>query len=198
MRGRPTQLGYIVFVTILILVVVGAYLLLRGNQAKPQTVDSNLVEKIEVTKLDASRSVRMTVYGPIVSNEGRESYSITVSQDSRQFEARKGYDATVVGTSSYGNSLEAYTQLVFALSRANFDARRTLKTGEDTDDRGVCPSGKKYVYDILEFDSSVASAWTTSCKNAKGTFGGSNTAIKVLFDKQIPDLSTVIKSIKLR
>ena len=74
----------------------------------------------------------MTVYGPIVANEDRESYEITISSSTRRFAAYTGYAQTQVASSEYGNTESGYQELVYALSRAGFDKERVLNEAEMT------------------------------------------------------------------
>ena len=137
----------------------------------------------------------MTVHGPVVADEERQSYEITVSTSSRRFAAYNGYTQTQIDSKDFDNTHEGYQQFVYALSRAGFDKERDLSE-EAADDRGACSSGKRYVYEMFENGDLVKRVWTSTCGNAKGTFAGSNNITRELFNKQVPEFRTVIKPLK--
>ena len=137
----------------------------------------------------------MTVYGPVVANEDRESYEVTVTTSSRRFVAYKGYSQSQVESHDYDNTYEGYQQFVYALNRAGFDKERTVNESQ-ADDRGACSTGKRYVYELFENGDVIKRTWTTTCGSAKGTFAGTNAVVKELFNKQIPEFRTAIKSLK--
>lgn len=193
--GRGLLIASVVFI-----LIVGAIFFaitdgLFGNSQKTGT-DTQAA----VTDLFVSRSARMTVQGPIVANENRESYVVEVSMDTRTIQALKGYDQTVIDTHGYSNNRVAYTDFVYALSRVGFGKARTVSQSA-ADERGVCATGTHYVFEILDNGRSLSRLWTTSCSKEKGTLDVSSSnlkSIKSLFDVQIPDRQTVLKDIKLR
>lgn len=193
-RGGPTRLGLIVFAVLFFLVVAALFFFITSGGNSSRTVTD---ERPNVDTVVASRSVRMTVYGPVVANEDRESYVVTVSPSSRTIEARKGYSNSTVANASFDNSTEAYRQFVGALAKAGYDKTRVLN-GDHTSQDGACATGKRYDLEILDDSKVIASSWTTSCSKTPGTFAGDMTAIKSLFDKQISNIRTTLKPIKLR
>jgi hypothetical protein len=191
--GGPTRLGMIIIGVIFFLIVAALFYFIvgggGGNEEGLSTAERN---RRLVTTIHSGRSVRMTVYGPVVANEDRQSYEITVSTSSRRFAGYTGYSQTQVASKDLDNTYEGYQQFVFALQRAGFDKERTVSE-DKADDRGACSSGKRYVYELFENGDSIKRVWTTTCGNAKGTFGGTNTVTRDLFNKQIPDFKTVVK-----
>lgn len=193
MRGDGTPNKFVIIGIVVSILLVGAiFFALSGSLFKGQEEDRPLVADVTM-----SRSVRMTVDGPIVSNEARQSYRISVGYDRRTVEGMQGYNRSVVATQTYDNNRTAYTEFVNALSRANYDKRRNV-TDEAADPRGVCPNGQRYTFEILDSGRVVDMAWTTSCANAKGNLSTSGKKLKALFDAQIKDLSKVIKPVTLR
>lgn len=194
--GGPTKLGMIVFGVIFFLIVAGLFFFITGGNRTSNEGDLTAEDRRRqlVTNVHTGRSIRMTVYGPVVANEERESYEITVSPSTRRFAAYKGYSQSQVASSDYDNTYEAYQQFVHALERAGFDKERIVDDGED-DDRGACATGKRYVYELFENGDVVKRVWTTNCSKERGTFGGKNTTIYRLFHAQVPDYKTAIKAL---
>lgn len=139
----------------------------------------------------------MTVVGPVEANEEHESYRIEVGIDGRNLEAIKGYDLSIVGSQEYPNNRRAYIDFVHALKGAGFDNERRA-TEQEADERGACPTGKRYIFEVLDDGRSIRRLWTSSCPKARGTLNGKGTTLKQLFDKQIPDLRTQLKPLSLR
>lgn len=194
--GGPTRLGMIIIGVIFFLIVAGLFYFITGGLRPSDGATIEEQNRRLVTTTHSGRSVRMTVYGPVVANENRESYEVTVSTSTRRFAAYQGYSQTQIASKDYDNTLEAYQQFVYALSRAGFDKERRLST-DQADDRGACSTGQRFVYELYENGDAIKRVWTTTCSSAKGSFGGVNTATKDLFNKQIPEFSTVIKALKV-
>lgn len=189
----PTKLALIIVGVVFILLVIGLYSLITQNRS-PRDIPQNDTPS-GVTVITGGSSVRMTVYGPIVANENRESYTISVSPTSRSIETKRGYDGAVVESHTYDNNYEAYTQFVYALSRVGFDQRRDVSDAA-ADDRGACATGRKYVYELLENGNVQSTAWAVSCGRNQGTYVGTNSATYLLFDKQVPDIRPILRPLK--
>lgn len=159
--------------------------------------NGNADERATVTDIIEGRSVRMTVEGPIVGEERRESYRIEVGTNERTIEALQGYQAAVLSAQTFTNNRPAYTEFAYALSRAGFDDRRNV-SDEAADERGVCAEGKVYIFELLDDGRTLSRAWTSSCSNAKGTLGTSYNDLKQLFDAQIDDRTRLLGDIRLR
>lgn len=194
--GGPTKLGMIVMGVVFFLIIAGLFYFITswGRSADP-SISTEEAARRHVTAIHSGRSIRMTVYGPVVANEDRQSYEVTVSTTSRRIVLYKGYDQTQIDSKSYDNTYEGYQQFAYALARAGFDKERKVSEVE-ADDRGACSSGKRYVYELFENGDVIKRVWTTTCGKAKGTFAGVNNVTRDLFNKQIPDYATTIKQLK--
>lgn len=177
---------------VFILVVGGIFFLITGNGSRSNQKTAN---QAELTLVRPLRSVQLTVTGPIVANELRNSYSVNVAPSQRTVTLMNGYDSQIVNQSTYENNTAAYEQFVYALRRAKADSRRQI-SGTAAEERGVCATGRKYVFEIREDGRTVERLWTTSCRNSQGTLSASIDPIRSLFDKQIPDLSKFLRGAK--
>ncbi len=194
--GGPTRLGMIIIGVVFFLIVAGLFYFITGSgrNAEPGMSQEDIKRSL-VTTINSGRSARMTVYGPIVADEERESYEVTVTTSSRRFAAYQGYNQTQIAASDYGNTYEAYQQLAYALARANFDKEKKVDELAK-DDRGACATGRLYVYELFENGDLVRRTWTTTCANTKGDFAGSNRQVAHLFNKQVPDFNNAVKVFK--
>lgn len=194
-RGGPTRLGMVIFGLLFLLFIGGMVYFITGSSREGRTTEQP--ETVSVTSLGTSRSVRMTVYGPVVASEDRVSYVITVSPSSRQIQTYRGYDGAAVSDERFAGSSEAYKQFVYALERAGFDKTRTINPPTD-DGTGACAAGKRYVFEILDGVRPVTSTWTTTCSKERGTYGGDRRDTSDLFTEQISSFSDIVKPLKLR
>ena len=183
----------VTIVAIIALVSVGRALLNRGesNEAPEENPATR-----SLLVAEADRSVRMTVRGPIIADENFNSYQIEVSPIERRMTTYKGYRDEVIDTERLGNSMKGYEEFVYALNKANFTREEQL-TGELDDIRGVCANGRLYTFEILQAQSVVKELWTSSCRDAAGSFRGNAVQSRDLFLKQIPESSAKIRSLNL-
>lgn len=190
--GGPTRLGMIIIGVVFFLIVAGLFYFITGGWRGDDELTAAERNRRLVTTIHSGRSVRMTVYGPVVANEERESYEVTVTPSTRRFVAYQGYNQSQLESNNFDNTYEGYQQFVHALARAGFDKERRVSE-DQADDRGACSSGRRYVYELFENGDMIKRVWTTTCGNAKGTFGGTNRVVRELFNRQIPDFRTLIK-----
>jgi hypothetical protein len=189
---------------ILVLIVVGIAIaalislgraMFSGGGAEPSLAPVNS-GKDALTKTTADRSVKMTVRGPIVAQENFHSYMIKVTPDSRNMTTYKGYLSEEVDSDKLDNNVQAYTQFVYALSRANL-MEGTPLSGDANDTRGVCANGTVYEFEVLQGDKSVQKLWTSTCKGSQGSLKANLAQVSRLFRLQIPDFSKLAEKINL-
>ena len=104
--GGPTRLGMIIIGVIFFLIVAALFYFIVGGGGGEEGLSTEEKNRRLVTTIHSGRSVRMTVYGPVVANEDRQSYEITVSSSSRRFVAYTGYSQTQVGSKDLDNTYE--------------------------------------------------------------------------------------------
>jgi hypothetical protein len=179
----------IVIVAIAALVSLGRTLFSGGN-SQPTAPPVN-VGKQGLTKTLADRSVRMTVRGPIVANEKFHSYTITASSNQRNMTTYVGYLGQQIDNEKLENNIQAYTQLVYALDRANLMEGKPLDDGAN-DTRGICATGTLYEFEVIQGTKSIQKLWTTTCKGAKGSLKANQSQVSKLFQQQIPDFSKLV------
>lgn len=181
----------VIIVAIIALVAVGRSLL-GGSSNQP----ASNPDRTALLTTDADHSVRMTVRGPLVADENFRSYQVEVSPVSRSLTTYKGYQLQQLDNKQYANSTDAYAQFVHALDLANFTKEAKLSDAQN-DTQGVCASGRLYTFDIMEAQSSVKTLWTTSCQGIGGSFRGNAQQVRSLFLNQIPDSTSVLRTVDL-
>jgi hypothetical protein len=197
-KSNSSRVLPIVLLLIIIAIAIAALVsvgraIFGGNTATPAQIDTS-----EQTLLNTSvtHAVRMTVRGPIVADENFRSYQITISPTSRSLVTYSGYLDQLIDSKQLSNNTEAYTQLVYALNRANMVDGAAL-TGTQDDMRGVCATGNVYMFETLDSGNSVKDLWTSTCSGSKGSFKANVPQVQNLFLQQIPDSSDLLNVIGL-
>lgn len=147
--------------------------------------------------LDTSetRSVRMTVRGPIVANEQFVTYTITVKPNSRNMTTYLGYLSQQVEKVDRENNIPAYEQLVYALDRGKMMDASVPEDSNRNDTRGICPTGRMFTFETLNNTTVIKALWTTTCNDARGTLNTPYAPLQNLFLRQIPTSSELINRV---
>ena len=190
----------VALVLILVAVAIAAMISLAravffsgGSQTTVSQID---VSREALVSSTVDRSVRMTVRGPIVADEKFHSYQISVRPNTRTMTTFNGYLDTQLQQQVFSNNIPAYEEFVFALNRAGLADGKEL-TGESNDIRGICATGRVYQFEILNNSKSVKTLWTSTCKGIEGSLSAKLPTVRSLFHAQIPDSSSLIRTIDL-
>ena len=177
--GFLIGIGLIVLTFVLIVRIFGG----GGEEAGPRPVDLNSYATTDTV-------MRLTMDGPIVSEQKHEQVRITVGRDQVLFERFKGYQGDVVATKSYPNNPDAYAQFLHALNVAGY----TQGDPEaPKDERGFCPTGRRFVYEAIGDGENILRWWNTSCGGDQGNFQGRAGDIRRLFTRQVPDYNELVR-----
>lgn len=191
-RLVPIVLAIVVaIVAIIALVSLGRAVLNRNGSS--QVVDDTASRALLTNEAD--RSVRMKVRGPIVADEDFRSYEVEISPIGRSMTVYGGYSKQVIEAERLVNNTQAYTEFIYALSRAGFTKEKVLK--EEVDAEGACATGRFYTFQLLQAQSVIKEYWTSSCRGLTGSFGGDAVLIRNLFEKQIPKSRELLRGVKL-
>lgn len=129
--------------------------------------------------------VRMSVRGEINNNQEHEDMTITVGRDQTVANLLTGYEGAVKLSESTGNNPVSYKAFLSALHNESFTKEKLPPAGIQYD--GACPNGKRYTFEFLNGgDDAPKSLWATTCGKKVGTFDGDLTAVKNLFEAQVP------------
>lgn len=195
---RTSRIIPIILVIVIIVIAIAALVSLArvvffSGSSTPATVDISRTALLDTT---ASRSVTMTVRGPIVADEEFHSYKFDISANNRTVTTYNGYLETTIDMITLGNNVAAYEQFVYALDKADL-ADGTELEGDRNDVRGVCATGRVYEFSILNNGESVKKLWTSTCKGSAGSLDASVSQLTSLFVSQIPDADKLIKKVSL-
>jgi len=171
-------IGFLITVGLIFFVFV---LILRGFQTKPAEVTKSALTDYATT----SAQVSMTVDGRVVSEQEHQAYRITVDRSEARIEALSGYENQVVDTRTFTNNQASYYVFLRALDLAGFTKGAKLASDQANDERGVCANGRRYIFELTNGTSTIQRYWSATC-TSRGTFKGNSSAVKQLFDRQIP------------
>lgn len=178
------------FLAVIGLVVVVVVLIIRGLSGGDNTTE-NGVKLTDYTHTDTV--MRMTIEGPINSEQVHQSVRVTVGRSESKVEALQGYENAVFDSRSFGSNSEAYGTFLRALDLLDYNRGSDNEALEDA--RGYCPEGNLYTFEIIDSNSSLQRYWLTSC--GEGTFAGQAGKIQKLFKAQIPDYGKFIRNVNL-
>ena len=170
-------IGLLVTIGLIILLIV--LLVTGGSKSKvPHTSQS-----LSSYSNDDQALVRLTVDGPINSPQDHRATRITVSRDSTVYEQLKGYNGEVVNLKTFPNTQTSYLSFLRSIELAGFTRGDT--SAALTNDRGHCPLGSRYIFEIEDHGKQLERFWSTSCSGPK-SFQGSANLIISLFRMQVP------------
>ena len=197
-RGEKTKILPVIIVLIVIAVAIAGLVaagraIFGGNQ--PTTTQPD-ISREALLNTASSRSVQMTVRGPIVAEEDFRSYRLTVSSSERSLTTYSGYLIQPIATRQLSNNTRAYDEFVHALDKANL-VKGEVFTGEKDDIRGICATGRVYEFAVMDGTNTVKRLWTSTCKGSPGSLKASVRQLETLFLEQVPNNKELLKNIDL-
>ena len=196
-RFIPILLVIVIMIVAIAAVIAIGRALLGGGSSNNSTNTAVTDEgRTALLTVDTSRSVRLTVRGPIVANENFRSYRVTISPEERDITTYAGYLEKVIETKKFDNNNRAYEELVHALDKRRMMDGRVL-TEEQNDLRGICASGQIYQFDTLVNGETVRSLWTSDCDGSKGSATANVSEVINMFLNQIPEGRKIVSGVGL-
>lgn len=186
---------FIIFLTAIIGLALLLVLIFGGKKNSSNTSTKKPTAQQGIALVDYAErdsKVVFTIDGQINSEEQHRSIRITVGRGSKMVEVVKGYENTVLSTKSFDNNPEAYKTFLYALTRLNYAKQRTIK---QTNDRAVCPQGRRYISELYDNNDQKMRLWTASCQ--KGTSSANYAQVQSLFQNQIPDYGKLVGNVQL-
>ncbi len=135
-----------------------------------------------------------TVQGAVVGENQRRAIRVIVNQDERRLEILSGYEEAVERASTFPNTHAAFENFLVALDQAGLDNKRETRID---DERGACPLGRRYIYELREYSQELLRLWNTSCSGKLGDFDGKSATVRKLFERQIPDYQRLVRGVDL-
>lgn len=176
----------IIFFIILGIIIFGG----SNNTPNPKIAGKTLPD---YSSTDAK--VKVTIDGIINGDDEHRQIRITVDQNRRSLDIIQGYRGNVIKTKSFVNNSSAYNIFLHAIYLSGFTKERKTKF---TDERGVCPQGQRYIYELTDTGSKKTDLrlWSTSC-GSSGTEGGQAPLILDLFQAQITGYDDLVATVNI-
>lgn len=171
-------LGFLITLGLIILLFVWIFSGGNGEEA-PQVERTRLVDYA-----DTSVVMQYTVDHRINYKDEHRQEVTTVGRDSVTFQVLEGYSGQVLRTSTYDNTEEAYASFLLALDRSGYTNGNPDEALRD--ERGFCPQGRRYIFEIQDGSRVLQHYWDTSCRGTQ-TFEGQTSAVRSLFRLQVPE-----------
>jgi len=189
--GKNTRYFFGLMITIVLIIILIVVIMHGGNGTKTKVpTTSKTLDSYSST--DAT--VRMTIDGPVTSNQQHRQIQITVGKSDTTYQEIQSYDGTVTNSHTYANSQAAYGVFLRSLSYAGFTKGNT--SSSLADERGYCPLGNRYIFELIQNGKNIERFWATSCGNPR-SYGGNVPLTLKLFEDQVPDYTTVRQNVIL-
>lgn len=179
------------FIATIVLIILLIFLIFHGGGKAKVPTTSKTLDSYATTDAEVS----MTIDGPIVANQNHQAIKITVANDTATYDEIQGYQGDVIKQQSYPNNVDSYTNFLFALERAGFTEGSTDSTLKD--ERGYCPLGDRYIFQINQDGQQLERYWTTNCSGTPKSFKGNTNLTITLFQDQIPDYDNLSNNVNL-
>lgn len=177
------------FLLAVALVIVVFILIIRGLGGDERSTQTQLIDYARTNTV-----MRMVIEGEVNADQDHRSVSVEIGRNGNTIELVQGYEGRVLSSRTYVSNEDAYATFLRALQLQGYTRGDT--DPERQDHRGVCPTGRAYIFEIITGSATVQRLWTTSCGG--GTFRGNQALIRELFREQIPDYSDIISGSGLR
>jgi hypothetical protein len=172
-------IGFLVTIGLIILAFI---LIFRGNGGGPA------VTTPDITRYSNTNVVmQLTIDGPVNADQTHRMTRITVGQSQVTITTLQGYQNTVIKSKSYDNNSTAYTVFLHALQIQGYSKGSNLASLKD--ERGVCPLGSRYIYEVIDGAQDTQRYWHSTC--GTGSFKGNVPTINTLFTTQVPDYNDI-------
>lgn len=186
MYGEGRNLRYFVGLgLVIVLLFVVIFMIIRGGGDEENKVAESEREFTSYVD-DSDVTISMTTVGPIVAAQEHNELQINITNSNASIDVMQGYDGNVISSQSYPISTAAFGEFLHALDKADFTKGDT--SDDLKDDRGFCPTGQRYIFEVRDGSRSVQRFWATSCRTVK-TYHGNLALTRQLFEDQIPDYS---------
>lgn len=189
-------IGIVGFILLMIIVII---MLISGgdDKKKPAPTGPTVMSLPNYAKTGAT--VSYTLDGNVNGDELHRQVRITVGREERVIQIVQGYNGQVIDSRVYSNNEEAYEVFLKSINNYGFLKKYATKTPLPADERGICPLGNRYIFELEQGNDSLSRLWATSCGVKVGTFGGATSSLQSLFRAQIPskDYSDITSKVNL-
>lgn len=181
--------GYLIIIGLLIVFII--VLFTRGGDGPraPEVAPRPLI-----SYASTGAEAVMTIDGPVNAASEHRQIRISVGRSNVTYEEIQGYEGNVTERRNYENSQAAYEVFLSALNLAGF--REGATSAQVADERGRCPLGNRFIFQLVEGGESIHRLWSTSCRDVTIYLGNAELTIE-LFQRQVPNYNEVAEDVEL-
>lgn len=180
-------IGLLIGIGLLVVVFIAIFHHSSGDTAPAPNASARMVDFATT-----DTKIRFTNDFPVNADQIHHEYVTVVGKDQATFTIEQGYQGQILRSQTYNNNSAAYAEFLRALQLVGYtngDPKSKL-----TDERGACPTGHRYIFEIVNGSQVTQRYWSTSCGNI-GNFKGKTGAILDLFRRQVPDYDKLTSDI---
>ncbi len=183
---------YLVTIFVIIFFIILGIVIFGGSSKAP---NPKIAGKTLPDFASTDAKVRVTIDGIINGDEEHRQIRITIGQDQRSLDIIQGYQNRIIKTKTFSNNTSAYDVFLHSINLYGFSRERKTKF---TDERGVCPLGQRYIYELTDTGSKKTDfrLWNSSC-GSTGTEGGQGAIILELFQAQITGYDDIVATVNI-
>lgn len=179
---------------VVVLIVAFVLILNRGGDDAPKPPEPGIISETPEYS-DGDATFVFITQGELKAQEDYREIRISVSQSIRKLEVIEGYNNKTIESKSYSNTKAAFDAFVNALGPAGFRVEESNAI-QDTE-AGMCPLGKRYIYEIRVSGEQKQRLWSSSCRKINGTASANRRLVEELFQNQIPDYRDLTRGTRL-
>ncbi len=182
-------LGFFATILLILLVII---LLFHGGGNKPKAPTGKTLASYATTDAE----LRLTTDGPVNAEEVHPQIIISVNRRNVIYEQVGGYNGNIIKRQQFNNTENAYAAFLLSLAHAGFAKTVSNPDPASRDERGYCPLGDRYVFELIQDGKDIMRYWATSCGKPKTYLGSVDTTL-TLFHAQVPKYDDLTQDIPL-
>ncbi|HEY1063778.1 MAG TPA: hypothetical protein VGE30_00590 [Candidatus Saccharimonadales bacterium] len=194
MYGEGRNLRYFIGLgLVIVLLFVVIFMIIRGggDDGKVPETERELTSYTD----DSNAAIVFTTIGPITAPENHNEVQIVVTNTDASIDVMQGFDGNVLNSQTYPLTTSAFGEFLHALNRAGYTEGNTAEDLKD--DRGFCPTGSRYIFEVRDGSKTVQRFWSTNCRNTPKTFKGNESLAIDLFRAQIPNYDELTTDVNI-
>lgn len=178
--------GFLLTIGLIVLLII---MLFSGSE-RPQAPSEKPLSSYASTNALAI----LTLDGPINAPDNHDTVRITVGRDQVTYEQIKGYDNDVVKEKTFSNSENSFEVFLSALARSGF--RDGSADPNLRNEKGACPTGSRYIYELIEDGRQIQRYWSSTC-DMPHSFQGQPELVQTIFREQIPGFDDLVQDLSI-
>lgn len=137
---------------------------------------------------------QLTIDGPITADQTHQAVQIAVNANQTTFQVLQGYEGQVQTTKTFEANQASFSVFLHALNLAGFSQGNNASSVSD--DRGYCPGGDRYIFELQQNGSDVFRYWATAC-GGQGSSKAQVSTVLSLFQAQVPDYDDLTGNVQI-